>query len=138
VKHLSYLAVLLACLVCVAPLAVVVRRAVLGAPVRLGLTLLVTFLVFTGWDLYAIHAGQWHYAHATTTGLLLPGRLPIEEALFFVVIPICVLLTFETVHHMLGDRDSANGGPDGGADAGADAGADGAPGGGLGDGPGPS
>lgn len=105
-RHLSYLGILLGCLVCVAPLAVVVRRAVLAAPVRLGLTLLATFLVFSGWDLYAIHAQQWHYASDTTTGLLLPGRLPVEEALFFVVIPICIVLTFETVNHILRRRAS--------------------------------
>jgi lycopene cyclase domain-containing protein len=106
--HLSYLAILVGCLVCVAPLAVVVRRAVWRHPVRLALTLLVVFLVFSGWDLYAIHAHQWTYAAATTTGLLLPGRLPIEEALFFVVIPVCMILTFETVQRMLrlwGDHD---------------------------------
>jgi lycopene cyclase domain-containing protein len=101
VTHLSYLAILFACLLCVAPLAVVVRRAVLGHPLRLGATLLVTFVVFTAWDLYAIHAHQWRYAPATTTGLLLPGRLPIEEALFFVVIPLCIILTFETTRRVL-------------------------------------
>ena len=103
-RHLSYLAVLLACLVCVAPLAVVVRRTVFAAPLRLGLTLLVPFVVFTGWDLYAIHQRQWHYAPSTTTGLLLPGRLPIEEALFFVVVPMCMILTFETVSRVLRRR----------------------------------
>jgi lycopene cyclase domain-containing protein len=101
VKHLSYLAVLVACLLCVTPLAVVVRRAVLGRPLRLLSTLLVTFVVFSVWDVYAIHADQWHYAEATTTGLLLPGRLPIEEALFFVVIPVCIILTYETVRRVL-------------------------------------
>lgn len=105
-RHLSYLGILLGCLVCVAPLAVAVRRSFLGAPVRLGLTLLATFLVFSAWDLYAIHARQWHYARDTTTGLLLPGRLPVEEALFFIVIPICIVLTFETVNHILRRRAS--------------------------------
>lgn len=99
--HLSYLGILLVCLVCVTPLAVAVPRAVFGRPLRLGLTLLVTFVVFAGWDLYAIHAHQWTYDRATTTGLLLPGRLPIEEALFFLVVPLCIILTFETVHRLL-------------------------------------
>lgn len=107
-RHLSYLFVLLGCLICVAPLAVVVRHAVLGAPLRLGRTLLVTFAVFTGWDLYAIHAHQWHYAPATTTGVLVPGRLPLEEALFFLVVPLCIILTFETVHRLLPPRRSAS------------------------------
>jgi lycopene cyclase domain-containing protein len=104
VEHLSYLGVLAGCLLCVTPLAVVVRRAVLGRPLRLALTLLVPLVVFGAWDLYAIHAGHWTYASATTTGLLLPGRLPIEEALFFVVVPLCIVLTYETVDRVLHHR----------------------------------
>lgn len=99
-SHLSYLAILVGCLLCVAPLAVAVRRQVFGRPARLTLTLLVTFVVFAAWDVYAIQAHQWTFARATTTGLRLPGRLPIEEALFFLVIPVCAVLTFETVRRL--------------------------------------
>ena len=100
-SHLGYLAILAGCLLCVAPLAWIVRREVFGRPSRLGLTLLVTFVVFAAWDVWAIHAGHWWFARATTTGLRLPGRLPIEEALFFLVIPVCIILTFETVRRLL-------------------------------------
>ncbi len=101
VERLSYLAVLGACLICVAPLAIIVRRTMRTNRRRLGLSVLVTFVIFTGWDLYAIHAHQWSYARARTVGWLLPGRLPIEEALFFVVIPLCMILTYETVQQVL-------------------------------------
>lgn len=101
-RHLAYLAVLAGCLLCVAPLAMYVRHEVFGRPARLGLTLLVTFVVFAGWDVYAIRAGHWWFARATTTGLRLPGRLPIEEASFFLVIPVCIILTFETVRRLPG------------------------------------
>jgi lycopene cyclase domain-containing protein len=77
-------------------------------PGRLLVTLLVTFVVFAAWDVYAIHADQWTFSHTMTTGLLLPGRLPIEEALFFVVIPICIILTFETVRRVLSMLASRN------------------------------
>jgi lycopene cyclase domain-containing protein len=65
---------------------------------------MITFVIFTGWDLYAIHEHQWAYDRARTVGLLLPGRLPVEEALFFLVVPVCVILTFETVHQVLRTR----------------------------------
>lgn len=100
-SHLAYLAILGGCLLSVAPLAVAVRREVFGRPVRLCLTLLVTFAVFGTWDVYAIGAGQWTFARATTTGLRLAGRLPVEEALFFLVVPLCIVLTFETVRRVL-------------------------------------
>jgi lycopene cyclase domain-containing protein len=101
VRHLSYLAVLAGCLICVAPLAVTVRYALRGKLRRLGLSILVTFIVFTSWDLYAINDHQWTYARASIVGLSLPGRLPIEEALFFLIIPLCMILTFETVQQVL-------------------------------------
>jgi lycopene cyclase domain-containing protein len=65
--------------------------------------------VFVAWDLAAIAAGQWTFDRAQTTGVLLPGRLPLEELLFFVVIPVCAVLTLEAVrarkpHWAIGDE----------------------------------
>jgi hypothetical protein len=38
------------------------------------------------------------------TGWELPFGLPLEELLFFVVIPLCALLSYEAVRRMLGGR----------------------------------
>ena len=46
---------------------------------------------------------QWTFAPRYVTGWELPGDLPVEEVVFFVVIPICGLLTLEAVRRMLGD-----------------------------------
>jgi lycopene beta-cyclase len=51
--------------------------------VVLGITLPTVFLWLA--DTLAIGDGIWHISPAFTTGLLLPGGLPIEEALFFLV-----------------------------------------------------
>ena len=64
---------------------------------RLLLTLLPVVLVFSGWDVLAIDRGMWSYNQNFVIGLTLPGRLPVEELLFFVVIPICAVLTYEAV-----------------------------------------
>lgn len=96
-RHLTYLAVLVFCLLCTAPLAGWLRRRVFGDLRRLGFSILTTFVVFASWDVYAIHAGHWSYDRDLTTGVLLPGRLPLEEGLFFVVVPLCMVLTFEAV-----------------------------------------
>lgn len=103
-KHLTYLAVLAFCLLCVSPLAYWLRRQMFADVRRLLLALVATFIVFTGWDLYAIHQGHWWYDRSQTTGVLLPGRLPLEEALFFVVVPLCVVLTYEAVGALLHRR----------------------------------
>lgn len=60
--------------------------------------------VFLVWDLIAIAAGVWSIDPRYTLGPEPAPGLPLEEALFFVVIPLCALLTFETVRR-LGVRD---------------------------------
>lgn len=51
---------------------------------------------FAGWDLIAVHRGEWWFSARYTLGLRLEG-LPVEEWLFFVVVPVCALLTYEVL-----------------------------------------
>lgn len=103
-RHLIYLGVLVGCLLGTAPLEVVLRTRVYGRPRRLLLTLLPVVAVFTAWDLYAIARRHWAYDPGQTTGLVLPGRLPLEELLFFMVVPVCAILTLEAVRAVKGWR----------------------------------
>jgi lycopene cyclase domain-containing protein len=97
VRHLSYLAVLAGCLAGALWLEPVLRVGVLRRWRRLLLTLIPVALVFSAWDIAAIAAGHWSYDPAQLVGLTLPGRLPVEELLFFLVIPLCSVLAFEAV-----------------------------------------
>ena len=49
-----------------------------------------------GWDLIAVHRGYWWFSARYTLGLRLAG-LPVEEWLFFGVVPACALLTYEVL-----------------------------------------
>lgn len=69
---------------------------------RLLLTLVPVILIFGCWDLYAVAAGHWRFDRGQTLGLLLPGDLPLEELLFFVVIPTCSVLALEAVRRVRG------------------------------------
>lgn len=100
--HLTYLAVLAGCLLGAVWLEPVLRVGVLRQWRRLLLTLVPVALVFGGWDVAAIAAHHWSYDRAQTTGVLLPGRLPLEELLFFIVVPLCAILGFEAVRKRLG------------------------------------
>ena len=91
-----YLLVLAACLVGTAPLEVLLHTRVYARWRRLLLTLLPVVAVFTTWDVLAIRAGHWAYDPRQTTGVRL-GNLPLEELLFFLVIPTCSILAFEAV-----------------------------------------
>jgi lycopene cyclase domain-containing protein len=92
-----YLAVMAGCIVVTLPLEVVLKARVYSRWPRVVLTLLPILAVFITWDVLAIHAHDWAYRHLT--GLRL-GNLPIEEMAFFVVIPICSILTFEGVRRI--------------------------------------
>jgi lycopene cyclase domain-containing protein len=102
VRHLIYLGLLAGCLLATAPLEILLGARVWRRPLRLLLTLLPVVVLFTAWDLYAISRHHWSYDRAQTSGVLLPGRLPIEELLFFVVVPICSVLTLEAVRNVRG------------------------------------
>lgn len=107
--RLSYLLVLAACLVATLPLELVLRVGVYRRWRRLLLAVLPVAVVFVMWDLLAIRAGHWSYDLRQMTGVVLPGSLPLEELLFFFVIPTCCVLTLEAVrrlrpHWLVGDE----------------------------------
>ncbi|MDG4832200.1 lycopene cyclase domain-containing protein [Solwaraspora sp. WMMD1047] len=101
-ERFAYLAVLAGCLVCALWLEPVLRVNVLRRWRRLLLTLLVVLVVFGAWDLAAIAAGHWTFDPAQTTGVLLPGALPLDEVLFFLAVPFCAILGFEAVRAVRG------------------------------------
>jgi lycopene cyclase domain-containing protein len=104
----TYLAVLGGCLLAVAWLEPVLRLGVVRQWRRLLLTVLPVAAVFLLWDLAAVAAGHWSFDRQRVVGLWLPGGVPIEEALFFLVVPVCAVLGFEAVRTVLGRRQAAS------------------------------
>ena len=98
-----YLLVLLGCLVGTAPLELALGTRVYARWRRLLLTLLPVVTVFTAWDVLAIRAGHWGYDPRQTTGVRL-GNVPLEELLFFLVVPTCSILSLEAVRAVRGWR----------------------------------
>jgi len=99
---LAYLGVLAFILLATGWLEIVLRTRVYRRWKRLLITIAVPVVVFVIWDLYAISAGHWGFDSDTTTGIVLPGNLPIEELLFFIVIPIASILSLEAVRSVKG------------------------------------
>ncbi len=96
-RHLAYLFVLVGCLLSALWLEPLFKVNVLRRRRRLLLTLVPVLIVFVLWDLAAIAAGHWTFDPEQTTGIVLPGGLPLDEVLFFVVVPVCAILGFEAV-----------------------------------------
>jgi lycopene cyclase domain-containing protein len=101
VDHYQYLLVMAGCVVATLPLEVVFGARVWRQPRRLLAAVVGPVVVFSAWDVAAIAHHHWRYARRYVTGVDLPGHLPIEEVVFFVVIPVCAILTFEVVNRAL-------------------------------------
>ncbi|MEU8079693.1 lycopene cyclase domain-containing protein [Catellatospora citrea] len=93
---LRYLLILAACVAVTLPLEPVLGARVYRQPRRLLATLVPVVAVFVLWDLVAVARGHWWFSPRYTTGVTVAG-LPWEEWLFFVVVPLCALLTFEVL-----------------------------------------
>jgi len=100
----TYLALMAACLLVTLPLELVLDAGVYRRPRRWLAAVVPVFLVFNLWDWVAIRRGHWTYSLRYTTGIELLG-LPLEELVFFVVVPTCALLTYQAVVRLLPSRD---------------------------------
>lgn len=100
--HELYAALLAGCLLTTLPLELVLHAGVYRRPRRLVATLVPVLAVFLPWDLYAIATHQWTYSRRLTLDVQLPGHLPVEELAFFLVIPVCSILTLEAVRRVRG------------------------------------
>jgi lycopene beta-cyclase len=96
----TYLVLMAACLLVTLPLELVLKAGVYRRPRRWLAALVPVFLVFNLWDWVAIRRGHWAYSARYTTGIEL-GVLPLEELVFFVVVPTCALLTYQAVVRLL-------------------------------------
>ncbi len=95
-ERFYYLFILLTCLLVTLPLEFVLGARVYRRPKRTLQAILPAFTAFAIWDLWATQRGHWWFAQRYTLGPRLAG-LPMEEWLFFIVVPLCALLTYEAV-----------------------------------------
>lgn len=101
VDHLQYTLLMVGCLILTLPLEFAFGGRVWRQPKRLLLAVVPVLLVFVAWDLWATSRGTWGFARQYTLGWTLPGGMAVEEILFFITIPICTLLTLESVRNVL-------------------------------------
>ena len=77
------------------------RLRVLRDPRRLVLTILISAPAFILWDAFAIAHNHWTFGAGLTLGIIGPLGVPLEEYLFFIVIPVAAILTLEGVINFL-------------------------------------
>lgn len=96
----EYLMLMGACVLITLPLELLFSARVYRRPKLLLGALIPVVIVFGVWDVIAIARDHWTYNPRFVTGIHL-GNLPVEELVFFVVIPICALLSYEAVGTVL-------------------------------------
>jgi lycopene cyclase domain-containing protein len=86
-----------ACLVLTLPLEIVLRARVYRRLPSLLWALVPVVLIFSVWDITGIRREHWTYNPRFVSGIHLVLGMPVEELTFFVVVPVCGLLTYEAV-----------------------------------------
>ena len=104
VGKFEYLALLGGCVLLTLPLEFIFGARVWRRPRRALRAIAPVILVFGAWDVAAIALGHWWFNPRFVTGVTLPPGLPLEELAFFVVIPMCGVLTYEAVRNLLSGR----------------------------------
>ena len=70
--------------------------------------ILVIYLI---WDFWAVSKGSWFFDPDQILGVMLLGKLPIEEVLFFIIVPLMTVLTYLALTKLTGwgkDKEAAN------------------------------
>jgi lycopene cyclase domain-containing protein len=101
-ERFAYLGVLLFVVLGSGWLEIVLRTNVLRRWRRLLLSLAPVLALFLVWDAYAIAAGHWDFDPERTTGVIVVAGIPLEEVLFFLVVPFASVLTLEAVRSVRG------------------------------------
>ncbi|MRJ75419.1 lycopene cyclase domain-containing protein [Aeromicrobium sp. SMF47] len=97
----TYAGMLLFVLVATLPLELVLHTRIYTRPLRLGLVLLCVAPPFILWDVLATRAGHWSFDLSRTWGATV-GDLPVEELMFFFVVPVASVMTLEAVRAVRG------------------------------------
>ena len=84
----EYLVVMGLCLLITLPLELLLGARVWRRPRRLLVAMAPLVLAYSIWDIAMIAAGSWSYSEEKLTGILLPFEMPLEELVFFIVVPL--------------------------------------------------
>ena len=55
---------------------------------------LLILAIYLAWDYWAIYQGNWYFDTEQILDVYLFGKIPVEEILFFIIVPLTTLLTY--------------------------------------------
>lgn len=96
-RHLGYVAMLLFTIAGSFWLEIFLKISVLKRFNKVIKALIPGFLFFIVWDAYAVSRGHWWFDPAQILGIYGPFKIPLEEYLFFLIVPIAAIMTISAV-----------------------------------------
>jgi lycopene cyclase domain-containing protein len=81
-------------------LEIILKVAVLRRIKRALLSIIPIAILFILWDAYAISRKHWHFDQDQILGIFGPFGIPLEEFLFFLLVPIAAIMTIEAVRRV--------------------------------------
>lgn len=76
---------------------------------RVLMSIIPVAILFLIWDAYAVANGHWKFDPEQVLGIYGPFEIPLEEYLFFIIVPMAAIMTIEGVrsvkkHWIVGDE----------------------------------
>ena len=96
-KHFGYIGMLLFTVVGSFWLEIFLKVRVLKRLKQALLSILPVAGLFIVWDFYAVKRGHWKFDPNQVSGIYGPFHIPLEEFLFFLIVPIAAIMTIEAV-----------------------------------------
>ena len=78
-------------------LEIIFKVGVLRRAKRAALSIFPVAIIFLIWDYYAVHSGHWYFDKEQVVGIYGPAGIPLEEFIFFIIVPLAGLMTIEAV-----------------------------------------
>lgn len=54
-------------------------------------------VIYLNWDYWAIRKGNWDFDREQILGFYLFGNIPVEEVLFFIIVPLMTVIVYATL-----------------------------------------
>jgi lycopene cyclase domain-containing protein len=102
VRHLNYAFVLIFVAICALGVNIAFRMKIMKAWRIFLYTDAVILLVYGAWDFWAINRKSWGFDSAQIIGVKIFGELPIEEVLFFILVPLVTVISYKTLLKLTG------------------------------------
>jgi lycopene cyclase domain-containing protein len=100
--HLHYLGVLLFIGICAVGVTLGFKIRVPGFWKTFLFTDIAILVIYLAWDIWAISKRNWYFDHNQILSGLLINKVPLEEILFFIIVPLTTIVTYKALLKLTG------------------------------------